>query len=125
MHLIIGGAFQGKTDWAKAQFSLKDADILECNEQTLPVFSAKCITHLERFALCCLRQGQEPKTVLLQNKEQWKDSVLICDDISCGVVPMDRELRAWREATGRTINALAQRAERVIRIFCGMPMVLK
>ena len=29
MHLIIGGAFQGKTDWAKAQFDLKDADILE------------------------------------------------------------------------------------------------
>ena len=69
MHLIIGGTFQGKTDWAKARFGLKDAEIEECTEQALPDLSAKCITHLERFALCCLRQGKEPKTVLLQAKE--------------------------------------------------------
>lgn len=125
MHLIIGGAFQGKTDWAKAQFGLKDADILECTEQVLSDLSAKCITHLERFALCCLRQGQEPKTVLLEEKDRWKDSVLICDDISCGVVPLDAETRAWREACGRMLSALSMEAETVTRIFCGLPQRLK
>ena len=125
MHLIIGGAFQGKTDWAKAQFDLTDADILECTEQTLPELSAKGITHLERFALCCLRQGQEPKTVLLEQRDDWKDSVLICDDISCGVVPLDAETRAWREACGRMLSALSMEAETVTRIFCGLPQRLK
>lgn len=125
MHLIIGGAFQGKTDWAKARFDLKDAEIVECTEQALPDLSAKCITHLEWFALCCLRQGQEPKTVLLQEKDRWKESVLICDDISCGVVPLDAETRAWREACGRMLSALSVEAETVTRIFCGLPQRLK
>ena len=125
MHLIIGGAFQGKTDWAKAQFDLTDADILECTEQTLPDFSAKCVTHLERFVLYCLRQGQEPKAVLAQRAEGWKNSVLICDDISCGVVPLDAEDRAWREACGRMLNDLSIQAETVTRMFCGLPQRLK
>ena len=125
MHLIIGGAFQGKTDWAKAQFSLKDADILECNEQTLPVFPAKCITHLERFALYCLRQGLEPASVLENNQNLWENSILICNDISCGVVPLDAETRAWREACGRMLSMLSRKAETVTRIFCGLPQRLK
>ena len=54
-----------------------------------------------------------------------EQTILICDDISCGVVPMDKEVRAWREATGRAINALAAQADRVVRVFCGLPMVLK
>lgn len=125
MHLIIGGAFQGKSDWAKSQFSLTDADFLECTEQTFPDLSAKCITHLERLALHCLRQGQEPKAVLLQQKDRWKDSILICDDMSCGVVPLDAETRAWREACGRMLSALSVEARSVTRIFCGLPQRLK
>ena len=125
MHLIIGGAFQGKTDWAKAQFDLTDADILECTEDRDVDFSRPCVTHLERFVLYCLRQGQEPKGVLLQEKDGWKDSVLICDDISCGVVPLDAEDRAWREACGRMLNDLSIQAETVTRMFCGLPQRLK
>lgn len=125
MHLIIGGAFQGKTDWAKAQFDLTDADILECTEDRDVDFSRPCVTHLERFALYCLRQGQEPKGVLLQEKDGWKNSVLICDDISCGVVPLDAEDRAWREACGRMLNDLSIQAETVTRMFCGLPQRLK
>lgn len=125
MHLIIGGAFQGKTDWAKARFSLTDADILECTEDRDADLSRPCVTHLERFALYCLRQGQEPKAVLEQRAAQWKNSVLICDDISCGVVPLDAEDRAWREACGRMLNHLSLQAETVTRMFCGLPQRLK
>ena len=125
MHLIIGGAFQGKTDWAKAQFSLDDGEIFECSEEADACLSAPCITHLERFALYCLRQGLEPAEVLEQRAEAWKNSVLICDDISCGVVPLEAETRAWREACGRMLNALSRRADTVTRIFCGLPQRLK
>ena len=69
--------------------------------------------------------GEEPKTVLLQQRDDWKDSVLICDDISCGVVPLDAETRAWREACGRMLSALSMEAETVTRIFCGLPQRLK
>ena len=30
-------------------------------------------------------------------REQWQDSILICEDISAGVVPMGAEMRAWQE----------------------------
>ena len=53
------------------------------------------------------------------------DKILLCEDISCGVVPIDPEQRAWREAVGRMNAMLAARAERVTRIFCGLPMELK
>ena len=53
------------------------------------------------------------------------DSVVICEDIFCGVVPVDPEMRAWREATGRMMNELCRHADRVVRLFCGIPQVLK
>ena len=40
-------------------------------------------------------------------------------------MPIDPEQRAWREAVGRMNAMLAARAERVTRIFCGLPMELK
>ena len=125
MHLIIGGAFQGKTDWVKAQFFLEGGQIFECSEEADACLSAPCVTHLERFALYCLRQGLEPAEVLEQRAEAWKNSVLICDDISCGVVPLEAETRAWREACGRCLAMLSAEAETVTRLFCGLPQRLK
>ena len=125
MHLIIGGAYQGKIDWAKAQFSIAEEDIFCCEEDRAAVLSARCITHLERFALYCLRQGLEPASVLENNQNLWENSILICNDISCGVVPLDAETRAWREACGRMLGMLSRKAETVTRIFCGLPQRLK
>ena len=53
------------------------------------------------------------------------DAVVICTDVSCGVVPMDRVQRLWREEVGRTVCALARRADSVPRVFCGLPLRLK
>ena len=125
MDLIIGGAYQGKTDWAKEKFGLTESDIFVCEDGAEAEFDRPCTTHLERFALTCLRAGREPAEVLLEQKERWKDAVLICDDTNCGVVPMEAETRAWREACGRMLNALSPEAEHVWRIFCGLPLKLK
>ena len=54
-----------------------------------------------------------------------RDSVLIATDISCGVVPVDPLMRAWREACGRMNNLLAEEADEVWRLFCGLPQRLK
>lgn len=122
MDLIIGGAYQGKTDYAKEKFALTDGEIAVCETQT-PDLTARCLCHLERFALACVKAGKEPAQVLAGCDLQGK--VLICDDISCGVVPIDAETREWREAVGRMTAALAARADTVTRVFCGLPLVLK
>ena len=51
--------------------------------------------------------------------------VVIATEVGGGVVPVDREERAAREAAGRLACLLARRADAVVRVFCGIPVVLK
>ena len=122
MHLILGGAFQGKTEYAKKLYVLSDADIFVCAGTEIPA-DARAVCHLERFTRACTEHG-------LDVLEAWdalglSPAVIICDDISCGVVPIDATDRLWREENGRLLAALAARAEKVTRVFCGLPLELK
>ncbi|MGI6239410.1 MAG: cobalamin biosynthesis protein CobU [Christensenellales bacterium] len=124
MELIIGGAYQGKTEYASGLFGItslhtcaEDADVLD--------FSHAAICHIERFCLACVRSGKSARAYFEENRDQWQDKVLIADDISCGVVPMDAEMRAWREETGRLLAYLAGEAARVHRVFLGIGQVIK
>ena len=51
--------------------------------------------------------------------------VVIASEVGGGVVPVDREERRNREAAGRLAVLLARRADTVVRVFCGIPTVLK
>jgi len=124
MLLIFGGAFQGKRDYAKRACGLGDADLFLCTDAALDA-TAPAITGLETFSLACVRAGLEPIDELRRQCPDLAQKVLIADDISCGVVPVDPVLRAWREAHGRMLNALAKEADGVVRLFCGLPQVLK
>ena len=124
MHLIIGGAYQGKTAYALQRFGLKEQDIFSCGSEGMPDFSAPCLSHMERFVWACLQEGKDGLQIFLSQPE-WEKKILLWDDISCGVVPMDAKERLWREATGRCLSALSARAETVTRIFCGLEQRLK
>jgi adenosyl cobinamide kinase/adenosyl cobinamide phosphate guanylyltransferase len=49
-----------------------------------------------------------------------KNKIIICDDISSGVVPMGSEMRKWREVVGRVLALLSKNADEVVRVFCGI-----
>ena len=51
--------------------------------------------------------------------------VVIATEIGGGVVPVLAEEREAREAAGRLACLLAKKADTVIRVFCGIPTVLK
>ena len=51
--------------------------------------------------------------------------ILIVTEVGGGVVPMDANERADREAAGRLACLLAARADCVVQMFCGIPTVLK
>jgi len=51
--------------------------------------------------------------------------VIVADEIGCGVVPVDRNDRTWREATGRALCVLAQKSENVTRVVCGIGVCIK
>ena len=122
MELIIGGAYQGKRAYAKEALGVSDGDFFTCSGTTLDT-SRRCIEHLERYTLACVQAGLD--SVEVTDLDTLADKIVICDDISCGVVPIDPMERAWREQTGRLLTKLSGRASRVTRIFCGLPLELK
>lgn len=53
------------------------------------------------------------------------NQVVIATEVGGGVVPMDADERRYREQAGRLACLLAERADTVVRVCCGIPQVLK
>ena len=120
MILIIGGAYQGKLDFAMATFGITDSDAHICDAGEID-FSKRCIYKIEEFTA----HNEDPIGYFEAHRENWQDSILILQDIFCGVVPMGAENRAWRQRTGRLAQYLSKEATQVSRIFCGLEQRLK
>ena len=116
MILIVGGAYQNKRAFAMAHFALAPEVLCDCSD-AVPDPSKKALCHVEQYVLRCVREGRD-ETALLD--APLDDKILIFDDISCGVVPLDAQTRAWRERSGRLAATLAQRADEVWRVFFGL-----
>ena len=62
MIFIIGGSYQGKQKFACTEYGLSEDDFFVCTEETSEIdLSKRAIAHIERFALGCVRRGEEPK----------------------------------------------------------------
>lgn len=120
MIFIIGGAYQGKLDFAKDTFGITDENVFTCGTGEIN-FSKRCIYKIEEFTY----GHPDPIGYFKEHREQWQDSILILQDIFCGVVPMGAETRAWRQNTGRLAQYLSKEARHVSRIFCGLEQRLK
>ena len=114
MVLIVGGMAQGKLDFAR-----RELGVTAWNEGTLG--EADCVRNLQQV----IRDTPDWQEAL----ETWcaahPGGVLICDEVGCGVTPLDREDRDWREQVGRTCCRLAAEAEAVYRVYCGLGVRIK
>ena len=126
MVLITGGAYQGKLDYALEKFNLSRKDIYTFTGDTVEMpDGAPILNNVEGLVRACLDNGRDPLKYLAARKSRWNKSVMIVNDISCGLVPMDAEDRAYREAVGRTTIYLATEALAVVRVFAGIGKRLK
>ena len=125
MIFIFGGAFQGKTDFARSLINDDAIQIYTCTGEERSLPSATIITHIERFHLSCVKRSEDAIGYWETNLSLFRDSIIIADDISCGVVPIDATERAWCELAGSANQELAHMAERVYRVFCGLGARLK
>ena len=125
MVLIFGGAYQGKLEYALDNFNMTEKDVFHCKEEAPIDLSFKVISNLENFVMGCVKEGKEAKDLLLEYVEALEDKIIIVTDISQGIVPMDPVQRNWREMVGRTMLYLGGRAEKVIRVFCGLGQEIK
>ncbi len=117
MTLIIGGKYQGKRYFAQQFFDSGRGltDNFEISKNS-DIFS-----NLEQW----IKDEENPIERLEALLEINPNITIICDEVGCGVVPMDKSEREWREKVGRTCTFLAEKATKVIRITCGIPHVLK
>ena len=124
MVFIIGGAYQGKLTYAKAAFHLSSEDIFTCNGTEID-FRKRCIRSIEEFSYACVQAKTDAVKYFASHRAEWENSILICRDIFCGVVPLGAENRAWRQETGRLCRYLSAEAKQVSRVFCGLEQRMK
>lgn len=120
MILIIGGAYQGKLDFAKEVFDITEDDVYICTKDNID-FTKRCIYKIESFTA----HHPDPIAYFESHRKDWQDSILIVQDVFCGVVPMGAENRSWRQRTGRLAQYLSKEATQVSRLFCGLEQRLK
>jgi adenosylcobinamide kinase/adenosylcobinamide-phosphate guanylyltransferase len=127
MTLIFGGAYQGKTNWALHHAWEGDSPRIFCCNARSPHIDpeADIINGLHLYLLALVRTGIDPVDRLTELLPDLEGKIVLCDDITCGVVPTDAEARAHREAVGRALCLLSGRARRVVRVFCGIGTQLK
>lgn len=107
MIFITGPLYSGKKEYARR--------LLGCSREEL---SARAVWDVQELAA-----KSDDLTILADELARYE--VVIATEVGGGVVPIDPAQRAAREGAGRLSVLLAQRAQRVVRVFCGLPMELK
>lgn len=124
MRIITGGAFQGKRAFAEKLYpGVEWTDGGRCALDEIR--TCRAVYGFHEFVKRWLEQGKNWEELASLMLEENRDLILICDEIGCGLVPVDAFEREYRESTGRVMNALAVQAERVDRVVCGIGRRIK
>jgi len=127
MILIFGGAYQGKYDYLLDNFELFAEDIYVFSvDDTNYINDKKAIYGLQDLIRYYIECGQYDEHKFKNEiDEYWKDKIIVCDDISSGIVPIDYYDREWRESVGRIMSFISERSGEVHRLFCGIGTRIK
>ena len=107
MILIIGPMWSGKRSAAMK--------LLHCGEEE---FKMRCACDVHEFT------AQREDLEALADELSGYEAVTIAE-LGGGVIPLDPAQRTARERAGRLACLLAGRADAVVRVFCGIPKVIK
>ena len=120
MVFVFGGAYQGKLDFVRETFGVKEEEIVRCDQDGTPDLTGRVIYGIEEMTYGMTRRGEDAEKWIADHMAAFEDKILVCTDISRGLVPMDPVERAWREINGRCMNRIAARADEVWSVFCGI-----
>ncbi|MEA5048527.1 MAG: bifunctional adenosylcobinamide kinase/adenosylcobinamide-phosphate guanylyltransferase [Eubacteriales bacterium] len=113
MILLIGGAGSGKWEYVKS-LGYSDKDIANG-----VLDERKVLYNLQNIVFDNPDRAPELLDVLLDKE------MVVCNEVGSGIVPLDARDRQARETTGRLCIQLAAHASRVVRMVCGIPVVIK
>ena len=119
MIFVTGGSYQGKLEYAKKLYPDAEwADGAGCSLQEL--LSCGAVDHFHLFVRRWLQERKTPKKLTEAILDKNRDLIIVCDEIGCGLVPVDAFEREYRESVGRICTELAKNADEVYRVTCGI-----
>ncbi len=107
MILVVGGAFQGKHNFA---------------ENVLGVLKERVF---DDFHLKIKDAANGNVELFLKDIFEGGFEVIICDEVGCGIVPLEKSDREWREIVGRGLCLAAKNCDEVWRVQCGIGTRIK
>ena len=72
-----------------------------------------------------MKDGRDTGNLAAELIQRNPEVVLVSDEVGYGVVPVDAFDRAYRERVGRICTELASYSKKVVRVVCGIGMVIK
>lgn len=130
MKLVIGGAYQGKKEYVRNKYHIEEARIWQ-GGYPVPDGEWQCINGLHNIIRQTLQSNvyQESQQEILAYVRglinKIPDIIIIADEVGCGIVPMEKGEREYRECAGRILCELAKEADTVERVHCGIGQVIK
>lgn len=124
MHIIFGGAFNGKRAFVEKQLAGQNVQWINAEEEipaVLPNIEVLAVTGLEN-----IQEDQLNKW--FSQLKQWdeeKEIYVVATEIGRGIVPMEASMRKLRDDVGRFYQQLFAVAESVTRIWYGIPQTIK
>lgn len=126
MIFIVGGAYQGKTDTACRLFGINRSDMVRGEDcEPAEALSAACVVGYHRLVARLMDMGADPIVFTEELCRKNSGAVIIMDEIGCGIVPIDKKERVYRENVGRCGCIIAENCHIMVRVVCGIPQYLK
>ena len=119
MRFVVGGRASGKSEYVKNKYGAAEIPDADFNN----IMTARAVKNFHLF----MRENMNENIRALVDEicEKNHDIIIISDEIGCGVVPSDDFEREWRERAGRANCYIADRADEVVRVVCGIGTVIK
>ena len=143
MILVIGGAFQGKREYARQLSGLgkeaferlmADGNAQARSKTPEDLSGESFVSRLldgKRFLVNCqglvrqaLERGEDVGETIRQVLEARLELITL-DEVGCGIVPLERSERVYREAVGTAGQILADSAREVYRMTAGIAMRIR
>lgn len=127
MEIYTGGSCQGKLGYVLSKKGYGMDVVLEAAFLNTPadLEGCKVVSHFHEFTKKYAHQPEFINNMAEIFIKEFKDIIIISDQVGGGIVPLDVAEREWRELHGRVMCRLAGYAGHVERVICGIGQVIK
>ena len=126
MHVIIGGAHNGKREYVRRLLTELNEEDVGWYEGEIPDpgKDAIVLAGIDNWLAQCELSEEKAIDFIIKAVEN-RRAIVILTDISRGIVPMEATTRKLRDTCGRVYQQLFAEASEVTRVWYGIPQTIK